>query len=165
MDVEAQVRAFLLPQHVTLPCGDFRHSPPLVTLGGDQDSASRTPHRVELGYQFFISRRPRPSGISIRIFVKPRVPPGRQLPTLNILDVYSPRNISDRLPNGDRHIRFLEGALRINYHNSANLLGPSSLGYSNLPSRPARRIKVRTNKGKIGIVDRPVGGGLVGFYE
>ena len=106
---------------------------------------------------------PRASGLPIRIFVKPRAPPGRQLHPLNILDVYLPRNISDRLPNEDRHIHFPECDVRINYHNSTNVLGHSSLGYSKLPSRLAQRIKVRTNKGKAGIVDRPVGEGWSAF--
>ena len=106
---------------------------------------------------------PRASGLPIRIFVKPRAPPGRQLHPLNILDVYLPRNISDRLPDGDHHLHFLEGDVRINYHNSANLLGPSSLGYSKLPCCLIRRIKVRTNKGNAGIVDLPVGDGWSDF--
>ena len=77
-------------------------------------------------------------------------------PPIYILDVYLPQNSRGRLPNSDHHIHFLEDDIRTKCHNSANLLGPASLGYIALPKITTRRFKVRTDKVRVGIVDRHV---------
>ena len=95
---------------------------------------------------------------SVYIYASSSLPVHQQIDPPYLLDVRRPLNICDCLPDGNRNAHFLEGELHINYHNSSNSTDPSSLGYIKLPrNKFPLGVKVRADKGKIGVVVRASG--------